>query len=1364
MRSFLAVRWMVVLLAVCMPLVCSAELSPLFNSETMMPLEQVQRGLRATGKSVFYGTEITEFNLEILGVLEGFNLGEAVIMARVLDGPVVERKTGIIGGMSGSPIYLEGKLIGAIAFSWPFSTEPIAGITTINSMLRAWEKQPAPPEEQVQRYPALGVELAGRWITRAQVQPDAVELFLDDHTIVLQPVSPLIYCSGFSPHILKGLGQFLRRWDLAPQAGPGAMRDPVATTLEPGSSFGVQLISGAFDMTAIGTVTYVEGDRLLALGHPLFKLGQVDFPLTTAWIHDIVPSLSSSNKLGSAMTRVGAMIQDTAWGAGALLGDESTTVPVQVQVHDTTSGLQHNYSFEVTQNEAFTPMLVLMGAESALEAGFDPGAYGMCGISFTVEGTKGARIERSNTHFFEGSPFYAVAGEMLSAAALLQYNIFQPQDLKSVHLTATLNNRDETALIERVYCEQAVAKAGEPLILHILLRPWGEELVEEIVKLDLPADMPATMLRVGVGGGDFARFLRRQLKLLTPELDSLEAMIAEFERVDRNNELLVLAADPQTGMSVGQVKLPHIPHALQSLLTASGHSYLSEGFAEIAVKRELPWVIFGGDLLTIPVEDRTGKRPEKRRPTPSKPGQGGPPLSSPLPPGIPMSASASVGGQEDFSLPEYPPTSLAWAASGLRHDLAARLQAALAAEGPPLPPELPPGMDEEFREMMEKVMEEAESAAEKLDLPEGEEEEPAEEVEEEGVGRVLRQPSEWVQKTEKDFAAGETEGTGISSEGGVFLPTAWKSTAPLPDGILLDATCAPDGSLYFSTADPGWVYRLAGDEAELFYQGEEFAIAALAARPDGTLIVGCTPNGKLLELSPEGKAQELCDLPATYIWDLQLAEDGTLYVATGPHGVIYQVSPGGEASVYAKLPESHVLALASRGSELLAATAQDGAVYLIDEQGYSYALLGAGENEVTSLAVDETGNVYAGTVPEGKVYRLTPEGKLRTVYEESKTPVYSLLCSPDGVYVGTGAEGKIFLIRDPDHSASVLIKAQVKFVSRLVAAPDGQAYALTNCPGGLMTTALNGLREGTFVSSVLEAERKSTWGKATWSGKVPEGSTVELQCRSGNTEDPEDGSWTGWSRIYQPGEALDLPAGRYLQYRLRLQAPAGVASPEVSRVTITYLPANQRPEADFSDPDPGAAICGEVTVSWETEDKDKDKLTSRLYLRRRGQEQWEELAGPLTEDEYEWDTTELEPGHYELRLVVSDRRSNPTGWLEYEKTLSNLLVDNEAPAVVLRLVEFGEEAAPGVAGSVADSGSGLVSVAWKSANDEEADDAVWTAAVPNRQVFTLPVLSFIIPAEQIPADTEALVVRAIDAAGNYTDEEIRLVEEVEAEG
>jgi hypothetical protein len=281
-----------------------------------IPFDEIRSGMTGTGLTVFSGTEITEFQVEILGVLPGIGPDQDLILARLSGGPL--ERTGVLAGMSGSPVYIDGRLAGAVAYAWGFSKEPIAGITPIHQMLDIAGDAPGG---------SMNGELSGRsgrtpwqseWTQVLQDSGSLTTFFRNrlsrfDHRSSFLPTHLPLAISGLGRAGFDSIAEDLSAGGFLPmQAGSsGAAGDPSArsgsgTSLQPGSAIGVKLVRGDVEMSATGTVTWVDGNKVLAFGHPLFGLGQVDLPMTAARVEALLPSLQVSSRMARPTAEVGA--------------------------------------------------------------------------------------------------------------------------------------------------------------------------------------------------------------------------------------------------------------------------------------------------------------------------------------------------------------------------------------------------------------------------------------------------------------------------------------------------------------------------------------------------------------------------------------------------------------------------------------------------------------------------------------------------------------------------------------------------------------------------------------------------------------------------------------------------------------------------------------------------------------------------------------------------------------------------------------------------------------------------------------------------------------------------------------------------
>ena len=317
----------------------------------ILPLDQVQAGQRGVGRTVFTGSRVEEFQAEILGVLDNVGPKQSLILARLSGGPL--EKTGLMAGMSGSPVYVDGKLIGAVAFSFPFTTEPLCGIRPIEDMLA--EARPAlPPRAEA---PSLQAMLQGE-------QPLLPAPWRAQDGAGMLPIATPVSFGGFTERTLEVFGDQLRGLGLRPMQGVGGRaRDAEASEpLEPGSMISVGLIEGDLSLSAAGTVTAVEGTTVHAFGHPFISAGPAKLPMARASVLTLVPNLSNSFKLSATGKPIGAITLDRAAGVMGRIGGSPDMVPAAFRVNDI------SYEMSLVRDPFLTPFLLQMASFAVVDA------------------------------------------------------------------------------------------------------------------------------------------------------------------------------------------------------------------------------------------------------------------------------------------------------------------------------------------------------------------------------------------------------------------------------------------------------------------------------------------------------------------------------------------------------------------------------------------------------------------------------------------------------------------------------------------------------------------------------------------------------------------------------------------------------------------------------------------------------------------------------------------------------------------------------------------------------------------------------------------------------------------------------------
>src|SRR3954465_12973761 len=353
-RNFLALLGFAVGLSLVSP--------ALRGATTQMPIGEIRPGMVGIGHTVFDGTHVEEFKAHIIGVLENvIGTHRNLILAKLEGGPLAN--TGVIAGMSGSPVYIDGKLVGAVSYALgSFSKEPIAGITPIAEMTDSTSfSDVRPPGAKVKvEYPLTrdGLTAAFRKALNwnrpfadrtGDAQLSGMSSVMGgnggDLATLLRPIATPLVMSGFEPEVADVFTPAFRDQGFIPTGGHAATtarygEKPYEGPLKPGDAVGVMLVGGDLQLGATGTVTHIDGDRVYAFGHPMYNLGPTEFPMTRAYVYTVLPSLFSSMKLSSTGEVIGTVLQDRATAIAGKLGDGPHMIPITVSLQSARAAKQ----------------------------------------------------------------------------------------------------------------------------------------------------------------------------------------------------------------------------------------------------------------------------------------------------------------------------------------------------------------------------------------------------------------------------------------------------------------------------------------------------------------------------------------------------------------------------------------------------------------------------------------------------------------------------------------------------------------------------------------------------------------------------------------------------------------------------------------------------------------------------------------------------------------------------------------------------------------------------------------------------------------------------------------------------------------
>ncbi len=520
----------VVLAAFALAATVSAQ-TPFFHLKDLRP------GMRGTGRTVFSGNRIEEFQVEILGVLENIGPKESLILARLSGGPL--EHTGVLQGMSGSPVYIDGKLVGAVAMAFPYAKDPIAGIRPIEDMVRHPAVASTPS-----RHPVIA--LADGDLTRALPRPLPVLAASERLVNIATPVS----FGGFSRATLEAFAPQLRSLGLEPRQGitaggkiePG-MGNPA--DLKPGSMISIQLMSGDYSVGADGTVTHIEGNRIYALGHRFLDVGSTSLPFARAEVITLLPTLNTSFKLSSAKEWMGVINEDNNTAVAGQLGQRAPMVPVSLAVSRGPKPVD-SYHMRIVNDPLLSPLLLQMAVYSVIDETERTVGASTIRVSGEIEFQNAASPIRLNNMFAadNGSAQQVSISAAVPVAYVMQSS-FGPLQLKNVALQIQAYDQKKQWTIDTVSVSRREVRAGDKLRLHITLA--GENGVEATRQFEyqVPIGAPPGTLYFTVADANTTN-LADFRQVLTTNPHSPEQLITTVNNLHPNTKAYVRVwrADP----------------------------------------------------------------------------------------------------------------------------------------------------------------------------------------------------------------------------------------------------------------------------------------------------------------------------------------------------------------------------------------------------------------------------------------------------------------------------------------------------------------------------------------------------------------------------------------------------------------------------------------------------------------------------------------------------------------------------------------------------------------------------------------------------------------------------------------------------
>lgn len=581
------------------------------DNTQFFPIDQIRPGLKGVGRTVFEGDKISEFQVEILGVLKNaIAPKQDLILGRLSGGPLAN--TGVIAGMSGSPVYIDGKLVGAVALAFPFSKEPIAGITPIAQMVRV---VPGPARQMAadSAGPAASRSSAAsngafRIVRTNGASPDAARLIpVDDQGAAAEGVAPWarwlslasvpspgdvspvslalpLRFGGFSSELIQSYAPVFRSMGFEPMAGgilSGSAPEETASgreaakpsveagtdDVEPGSMVSLFLVRGDLNLNADCTVTYRHANDLYACGHRLLLAGPAEIPFGRARVLTLVPSLASSFKLDVPGAPVGSIRQDRFSAIYGVVGDKAALMPVHVHL-DSTLNTQTDYNFELVQDDFLSPFLLNLAVISTLAS-----TERMVGPS-TLDVQGKIRLSSGDTVDIDD----VVSGE-INTATLAGFAVSSPLSyvlgsgfpdvrVKGIDVSVVSLNEMRQATVEQVWSTKSEVRPGDHIEVTAILRTPGGESVTEKIPVTIPDSVTDKNLSLVVGSGQTINTLENRLSPLSTPPRDVHQLVRALNRMRRNNRVYALLMAPQRSFVIQGDEYPSPPPSLVQTLLA----------------------------------------------------------------------------------------------------------------------------------------------------------------------------------------------------------------------------------------------------------------------------------------------------------------------------------------------------------------------------------------------------------------------------------------------------------------------------------------------------------------------------------------------------------------------------------------------------------------------------------------------------------------------------------------------------------------------------------------------------------------------------------------------------------------------------
>jgi len=1085
--------------------VASAYKTDLKRYPDILPLSKVKAGMVGYGLTTFHANTISRFDIKVIGIIKNTNVGRDLILIRMHGGPITERGANLIHGMSGSPIYIGGKLIGAFSQGESFPKEPVGMVTPIEDMLDAWDPnipqtpnyyQPAdkpPPGSESSarlkspswlpdRTPRVAslqspIRVGDRLITKLVLNaPLSDKRQSDEHTAVLHPATSLLTAGSISEKNRQWLQKELDRKGYAVTVVSGSNSsspDPgfKAGPLKPGSCFGTFLATGDTPFGGYGTVTYRRGNRILGFGHPLMQLGPLEAAITSAYVVDVFSGVQTSHFIAIPGSVVGTLRQDRDFAVAGEIGKMPHLIPFELTVNDSTSKRSQTFHDTIFQHPDLTPALLSVIIRDSVGRVHDIPGDVMARVTTTVDAAEVGKITRSNLYFDSTDISGPVGQDMGEITNIVSGNPFYPLPIKSAHMTIDIMPGHNTASVERIFLKQGRYEPGDTMEIGVVVKPYRQEPIIKTVSLKIPADTPTGRYQLLVRGGVVPQFRLGGVVLGGGAQDAQQSppanvrqMISRLNEHETNTDIVARLILNSVAPSLEGEKLSQLPPNLVALMRSDRNSGIRLEREEVRTTQPAGYVTSGTQQLVVTIVRKNTLEPSSSSGPSQIPNggtQGAPSVN--IPGGAP---GTRLSNPDDDA------------------ETAGLLSGASAYEKLYVDPVLHPWMAAMTPQQKQKPKEQkAQTASDAKPAPDASKtaqppaagtagpaqppiQQPAapDTSNDKPVGRQLQT---WRQAARTDFNAGKFTSTSVAANGVLRLAPTLQRIASTTQTYIWSLVADDQGSIYAGTGTSGKILKVGKDgKSTVFCTLPIVAVQSLVYSPkDKALYAGSGVKGNVYKVMADGSYRLIARIPEKYVLAQAIDDNGNLFIGAGGGGTVYRIPSQKLAAVAASsalkdtpafdhldvfvtTPAEHIMSLCiDRVNGLLVGTGNNGIVYRVTPDGKSTVLFDAKENSITGLATDKDGTIYAVTGPKGILYRIAPDGGATALFDRSTSFYTSIKTAPDGSIYATTVNAVFHFLpsaSDPNQPAVVPLDnpKDIDFLS-LVVLPDGSVAAGT---------------------------------------------------------------------------------------------------------------------------------------------------------------------------------------------------------------------------------------------------------------------------------------------------------------------------------